>query len=72
MTADYDLVIDNGRVVDPENMLDARLNVGVKDGRIAVISEEKVNGKETIDAAEPVVAPGFVDSHRMSAKVWQP
>ena len=31
---DYDLVILNGRVMDPETMLDAQLNVGVKDGRI--------------------------------------
>ena len=48
VAADYDLVILNGRVMDPETMLDARLNVGVKDGRIAVITEEKISGKETI------------------------
>jgi len=34
MAADYDLVILNGRVMDPETMLDATLNVGVKDGKI--------------------------------------
>ena len=33
MAADYDLVILNGWVMDPETMLDARLNVGVKDSR---------------------------------------
>ena len=32
--ADYDLVIENGRVMDPESMLDAVLNVGIKDGQI--------------------------------------
>jgi len=63
MAADYDLVILNGRVMDPETMLDATLNVGVKDGRIAVITEEKITGKETIDATGHVAAPGFVDSH---------
>ena len=50
MAADYDLVILNGRVMDPETMLDATLNVGVKDGKIAVITKDTIAGKETIDA----------------------
>lgn len=33
---DYDLVILNGRVIDPETMYDALANVGIKDGRISV------------------------------------
>ena len=60
---DYDLVINNGRVMDPETMLDAKLNVGVKDGRIAVITRNAIKGKQTIDAKGHVVAPGFVDLH---------
>jgi len=63
VAADYDLVILNGRVMDPETMLDATLNVGVKDGRIAVITKERIAGKETIDAKGLVVAPGFIDTH---------
>jgi len=63
VAADYDLVILNGRVMDPETMLDARLNVGVKDGRIAAITKEKIAGKETINANGLVVAPGFIDTH---------
>jgi hypothetical protein len=63
MAADYDLVINNGRVMDPETNYDAVANVGIKDGKIAVISKEKVTGKETIDATGLVVAPGFIDEH---------
>jgi len=63
MAQDYDLVILNGRVMDPETMLDATLNVGVKDGMIAVITKEKITGKETINANGLVVAPGFIDTH---------
>jgi N-acyl-D-amino-acid deacylase len=59
---DYDLVILNGRVMDPETMLDATLNVGVKDGKIAVITKKQIKGKETIDAKGLVVAPGFIDT----------
>ena len=40
VAADYDLVINNGRVMDPETMYDAVANVGVKDGRIAVITKK--------------------------------
>jgi N-acyl-D-amino-acid deacylase len=63
MSADYDLVILNGRVMDPETMLDAKLNVGVKDGRIAVITRDAITGDENIDAKGLVVAPGFIDTH---------
>ena len=63
MAADYDLVINNGRVIDPETKYDAVANVGIKDGKIAVITKDKISGKETIDAKGLVVAPGFIDTH---------
>ena len=63
MAADYDLVINNGRVMDPETKFDAVANVGIKDGSIVAITEEKITGKKTIDATGHVVAPGFIDIH---------
>ncbi len=60
---DYDLVILNGRVMDPETKLDAVRNVGVKDGKITAVTEDAIKGKETIDAKGHVVAPGFLDTH---------
>jgi len=60
---DYDLVILNGRVMDPETMYDDIANVGVKDGRIVAITKDKITGKETINAKGLVVAPGFIDTH---------
>jgi cytosine/adenosine deaminase-related metal-dependent hydrolase len=60
---EYDLVILNGRVMDPESGLDAVRNVGVKGGTITTITTEKITGKETIDAKGHVVAPGFIDGH---------
>jgi len=67
---DYDLVILNGRVMDPETTYDAVANVGVKDGRIAVITKDKIEGKDTIDATGHVVAPGFIDTHWHSDRPW--
>ena len=60
---DYDLAILDGRVMDPETGFDAVRNVGIKDGKIAIITSEKVVGEQTIDASGHVVAPGFVDYH---------
>jgi len=66
----FDLVINNGRVMDPETMFDAVANVGIKDGRIQAITKQKIAGKETIDAEGLVVAPGFIDTHFHSVDVF--
>jgi N-acyl-D-glutamate deacylase len=59
----YDLVISGGRVIDPESRLDAVRNVGIRDGKVAVISRGKLAGNRVIDAKGLVVAPGFIDLH---------
>lgn len=59
----YDLVIRNGRVMDPETMYDDIANVGIKDGKIAAITKENIEGKEIIEAEGFVVAPGFIETH---------
>jgi N-acyl-D-glutamate deacylase len=58
-----DVVIQNGRVIDPETGLDAIRNVAVDDGRIVAISELPLQGDTVIDARGHVVAPGFIDIH---------
>ncbi|MCA6078953.1 amidohydrolase family protein [Fulvivirga sedimenti] len=61
---EFDVVILNGRVMDPETNFDGIRNVGVKDGKIAIITESDIKGKETIDATGHVVAPGFIEGHQ--------
>lgn len=63
VSQDFDMVILNGRVMDPETMLDAVLNVGINDGTIEIITSDEIAGTETIDATGHVVAPGFIDFH---------
>jgi N-acyl-D-aspartate/D-glutamate deacylase len=60
----YDLVLEGGRVMDPETGLDAVRNVGIRDGKIVRISSEALSGRRVIHAAGLVVAPGFIDLHQ--------
>ncbi|MFD1314805.1 amidohydrolase family protein [Namhaeicola litoreus] len=60
---EFDLVILNGRVMDPETNFDGIRNVGVKDGVIGLITKKDISGKRVIDASGHVVAPGFIDYH---------
>ena len=64
----YDVVIVNGRVMDPESGLDAVRNVGLRAGRIAAITTEAIQGRRTLDAKGLVVAPGFIDLHEHGQK----
>src|SRR5258705_7714477 len=60
----FDVVILQGRVMDPESNLDAIRNVGISGGKIRAISEKELRGKETIEARGLVVAPGCIDLHQ--------
>jgi N-acyl-D-aspartate/D-glutamate deacylase len=60
----FDVVIEGGRVMDPETGLDSVRNVGIRDGKISRISSEALQGKRVIHAGGLVVAPGFIDLHQ--------
>jgi N-acyl-D-aspartate/D-glutamate deacylase len=59
----YDVVIVNGRVLDPESNLDAIRSVGITGRTIAAVSTERLTGRTTIDATGAIVVPGFIDLH---------
>ena len=59
----YDLVVANGRVMDPESGLDSVRHVGIRAGRIEAVSSAPLRGTRVIDATGLVVSPGFVDLH---------
>ncbi|MBT5220775.1 MAG: amidohydrolase family protein [Woeseia sp.] len=59
----YDIVIVNGRVMDPETGLDAIRNVGIRGEAIVAITEGPITGDVVVDATGLVVSPGFIDLH---------
>jgi N-acyl-D-aspartate/D-glutamate deacylase len=65
----FDLVIEGGRVMDPETGLDAVRNVGIRNGKIVRISPKKLTGKRMVQAAGLVVAPGFIDLHQHGQEI---
>jgi N-acyl-D-glutamate deacylase len=42
----FDLVLKNGLVCDPANAVYSVLNVGIKDGKIAALSDQPLEGKD--------------------------
>jgi N-acyl-D-aspartate/D-glutamate deacylase len=64
--SDYSMVINHGRVTDPETGLDATRHIGIQGNRIIAISDTPLEGARTINASGLVVAPGFIDLHTHS------
>ena len=61
----FDIVIMNGSVLDGSGREAKRLDVGVRDGKIAALGDLKnAEAKEVIDATGKTVCPGFLDLHR--------
>jgi dihydroorotase len=57
------LLITNGRVVDPSQELDAKLDILIEDGVITRVDKRIKSNAAVLDAAGLVVAPGFIDLH---------
>ena len=60
----FDLVVLNGRVIDPESRTDAIRNLGISNGTIKAITTNDLVGRTVIDARGLVVSPGFIDLHQ--------
>jgi N-acyl-D-amino-acid deacylase len=68
-SAEYDIVIRHGRIVDGSGNPAYFADVAVKDGRIAVIGQVNGEAKAEIDAKGLIVAPGFIDVHTHADEV---
>ncbi len=58
------LIIKGGRVIDPANGTDKKLDILVENGKVVKKSSNiDLNGEKVIDAANLIVTPGFIDMH---------
>lgn len=62
-TPDYDIVLNGGRVIDPETGLDAVKTIAIDNGKIVAVSAEPLTGERTLDVTGLIVSPGFIDMH---------
>ncbi len=58
-----DLLITDGRVIDPASGLDEVTNVAIADGQITRVGQVHPKSRRTIDAAGMIVCPGLIDVH---------
>jgi len=58
-----DILITNGRVIDPASGRDEIANVSVADGFVKKISKASPKARRTIDASGQIVSPGLIDLH---------
>jgi N-acyl-D-aspartate/D-glutamate deacylase len=59
----FDVVIKNGRYFDGTGGPSAIRNVGIRNGHVAVVTDEPLHGEEEIDASGKWVMPGLIDIH---------
>jgi N-acyl-D-amino-acid deacylase len=59
----YELLIKNGLVVDGTGASRRHADIAIAGGKIVEIGKVTASATQVIDAADLVVAPGFVDPH---------
>jgi N-acyl-D-glutamate deacylase len=63
MASEHDLLVRNGRVIDPQTGFNRVCDVAIAGGRITAIGAAPGKSAREIDATGLVVAPGFIDLH---------
>ena len=58
-----DLLVKNGRVVDPAQKIDRVTNVVIREGVIRAVGDTTMPDLPVFDATDLIVAPGFFDIH---------
>ncbi len=60
----FDLVLRNGRVIDPSQQIDRVMDVGFADGKVAALATSLDAGSATVrDVTGRIVTPGLIDLH---------
>jgi dihydroorotase len=62
---EIDLLLKGGRVIDPKNQFDSKMDVAVKDGKIFLVAADipSSNAKKVLDVSGLLVSPGLINIH---------
>ena len=65
MKQKYDIIIKNGKVIDPSQKINSIMDIGISNGKIIEINDNISiqDGKNIIQAENKYVSPGFIDIH---------
>lgn len=65
MSSDFDVIFRGGHVVDPANKVNARLDIGVKDGKVTELGAVLPGARagNIVDLGGYTVMPGVIDTH---------
>jgi len=58
-----EILIKNGRVIDPANSIDKKCDLLIVDGKIAEVGKIEKPAQTVINAADKLVTPGLIDIH---------
>jgi dihydroorotase len=61
----YDLLLQGGRVIDPKNGIDARMDVAIANGKIARVAAAipATEARKVVNVSGLLVTPGLIDIH---------
>jgi dihydroorotase len=61
----YDLLLKNGRVIDPKNKIDSILDIAIANGKIAKVAKNipASQANKVVNVAGLMVTPGLIDIH---------
>lgn len=62
---EIDLLLKGGRVLDPKNSIDSKMDVAVKDGKIYRVAADipSTSAKKVLDVSGMLVSPGLINIH---------
>lgn len=62
---EIDILLKGGQLIDPKNKIDAKMDVGITNGKISQVATDisATRAKKVVDVRGMVVSPGLIDIH---------
>ena len=63
MVQQFEVVLLNGRIIDPESGSDFIGNLGINNGMIKYLGSDLIKGEKELNVSGLIISPGFIDLH---------